>query len=227
MLPQAFKRASFIITCFLALCSMALAQTAPPGDTPADTLRIVVFGDSLTAGYGLDRPDQNSFPAQLESALQAQGYAVEVINAGVSGDTTAGGLARLDWNLADGGELWIVALGANDGLRGLDPDQAGDNLDRIVARLRAEDIRVILAGVPAPANLGQDYLDRAEAAFNRVAETHDVPLIPNFLEGVWGVKALNQDDYLHPNPQGVAVVVQNVLPTVKAELDALRDGGSL
>ncbi len=222
MLPQAFKRALIIITCFLTLCSMASAQTAPP----ADTLRLVVFGDSLTAGYGLDRPDQNSFPAQLESALRAEGYAVEVINAGVSGDTTAGGLARLDWNLADGGALWIVALGANDGLRGLDPDQAGDNLDRIVARLRAEGIRVILAGVPAPANLGQDYLDRAEAAFKRVAETHGVALIPNFLDGVWGVKTLNQDDYLHPNPEGVAVVVQNVLPTVKAELDALRDGGN-
>lgn len=170
----------------------------------------------MTAGYGLAEGD--AFPAQLEAALRRLGYAVEVRNAGVSGDTTAGGRARLDWLLSDVPELAIVALGANDALRGLAPAQMEANLGAILARLRAAKVGTLLVGMRAPLNLGPAYVERFEAVFPRLAKAHGVPLVPFFLEGVAGRPELNLADGLHPNRAGVAEMVRRLLPAVEAAL---------
>jgi acyl-CoA thioesterase-1 len=188
-----------------------------PGQAYGSECRIAVLGDSLTAAYGLDIAD--GFPAQLERALQAQGYACAVLDFGVSGDTSAGGLARLDWTLADHPSHLILELGANDGLRGLPTEQMADNLDQILTRLQAEQIPVLLTGMLAPPNLGQSYGTAFAAVFTDLAAKHDVPLYPFFLEGVAGNPDLNQRDGIHPTPAGVAIVVDNILPTVTDWLD--------
>jgi acyl-CoA thioesterase-1 len=188
------------------------------GEAHAADCRIAVLGDSLTAAYGLDVAD--GFPARLEQALRAQGYDCAVLDAGVSGDTSAGGLARLDWMLADQPSHVIVELGGNDGLRALPPDQMADNLDRIITRLKGEDIPVLLTGMLAPPNLGRAYGDAFKAVFPRLAEKHDVPLYPFFLEGVAGDALLNQGDGIHPTAEGLAIIVENILPTVTGWLDA-------
>lgn len=182
----------------------------------AEPLRILALGDSLTAGYGVAAAD--AFPVQLERALKAQGYDVAVLNAGVSGDTTAGGKARLDWALADKPQIAIVELGANDGLRGLEPKVAEANLDAILARLRAEKIRVLLTGMRALPNLGQPYDVEFSAIYPRLADKHKVALYPFFLDGVAREPRLNQPDGLHPNRDGVAEIVRRILPAVKAVL---------
>lgn len=176
----------------------------------AEPLRILALGDSLTAGYGV-APDQ-AFPVRLEAALTARGYDVRLINAGVSGDTTAGGRARLAWALADKPHLAIVELGANDSLRGLDPDQARANLAAILAELRKRGVGTLLAGMLAPPNLGADYGARFNAIYPGLAQEFGVPLYPFFLEGVAGKALLNQPDGLHPNAQGIEVIVQSILP---------------
>jgi len=175
--------------------------------------RIVVLGDSLSAGYGL--PAAEAFPAQLEQALRQSGQAVRVINAGVSGDTTAGGLARLDWALAERPQLVIVQLGANDALRGLDPEQARANLDAILTRLKREETQILLAGMRAPRNLGPAYYTKFDRIYSDLAKKHQVALDPFFLEGVALRPELNQADGLHPNAQGVAIVVRRLLPQVR------------
>ena len=175
--------------------------------------RIVVLGDSLSAGYGL--PAAEAFPAQLEQALRQSGQAVRVINAGVSGDTTAGGLARLDWVLADRPQLVIVQLGANDALRGLDPEQARANLDAILTRLKREETQILLAGMRAPRNLGPAYYTKFDRIYSDLAKKHQIALDPFFLEGVALRPELNQADGLHPNAQGVAIVVRRLLPQVR------------
>lgn len=192
--------------------SQAWARTPPV---------LLALGDSLTAGYGLAARD--SFPAQLEAALRAKGRAVRVVNAGVSGDTSAGGLARLDWALADKPDAALVALGANDGLRGLEPARLAANLDAIVARLRAAGIKVLLVGMEAPPNLGREYATAFRAAFTQVAQRHRVALYPFFLDGVAADPKLNQKDGLHPTAQGVAVMVARMLPQVEALLDQVRE----
>jgi acyl-CoA thioesterase-1 len=175
--------------------------------------RLVVLGDSLAAGYGL--PAEEAFPARLQSALVAAGHAVEVINAGVSGDTTAGGLARLDWALGNPAPGFaIVELGANDALRGLDPARAYENLDRIIARLKQRSVKVLLAGMKAPRNLGRDYANAFDAIYPRLADKHRVPLYDFFLDGVAAVPALNQRDGIHPNARGVEIIVERILPHV-------------
>jgi acyl-CoA thioesterase-1 len=179
--------------------------------------RIVAYGDSLTAGYGLAAAE--TFPAQLERALEAAGRKVTVINAGVSGDTTAGGLARLDWTLAEGADAMVLALGANDALRGIDPDATYANLDAVLSRLGERRVPVLLAGMLAPPNLGKDYGERFNAIFPRLAERHGVPLYPFFLDGVAMDPALNQADGLHPNGAGVAVLVMRITPHVLRLLD--------
>lgn len=176
-----------------------------------------MLGDSLTASYGI--PVEQGFPAQLERALDAAGNDCEVLDAGVSGDTTAGGLARLDWMLADRPTHVIVELGANDGLRALPADQMKRNLDAIIARLRNEDIPVLLAGMLAPPNLGKDYGDAFAGVYEDLAEAHDIPLYPFFLDGVAGEPSLNQPDQLHPLPEGVAVIVERIIPAVTAWLN--------
>ncbi len=180
------------------------------GETP---IRIVAFGDSLTAGYGLQASE--AFPAQLERALAAKGYAVEVINAGVSGDTTAGGLQRFDWAFPDNADAAIVALGANDALRGIDPAQSRQNLDKILARLEARGISVLLAGMKAPRNWGEDYAKRFDAMFPELAGKHGALLHPFLLDRVVLQPALNLDDGLHPNRDGVAAMVESILPKVE------------
>lgn len=181
-------------------------------------LRILAFGDSLTAGFGLGEED--SFPFRLQQRLRADGIAAEVVNAGVSGDTTAGGRARLDWSLGEKPDLVLVELGANDALRGIDPKVARDNLDRILARLRETGTRSILLGMKAPANWGDDYQAEFDAIFPDLARKYGVPLYPFLLDGVALDKDLNQADGLHPNARGVAVIVERLAPAIEKLLPA-------
>lgn len=186
------------------------------GGGGAGAATILVLGDSLTAGHGLDGRD--AFPSRLEAALRDVGSDVRVINGGVSGDTTAGGLARLDWSMRDKPDLVIVELGANDALRGLDPAATYRNLDRIVARIRARGARVLLAGMRAPPNMGAEYGNEFNAVFPELARQHNIAFYPFFLDGVAGIPALNLDDGMHPNARGVAVIVKRMLPAVRAAL---------
>lgn len=178
----------------------------------AETTRLLAFGDSLTAGY--DLPGPAAFPAQLEKALRAKGLDVQVINAGVSGDTTAGALGRVDWALADKPSHAIVALGANDMLRGLSPEQARDNLDAIIAKLKQGGVKVMLAGMLAAPNLGADYGRRFNAIYPDLAKKHDVPLYPFFLDGVAAEPKLNLGDGMHPNAAGIGVIVERMTPQI-------------
>lgn len=177
-----------------------------------DTVKIAVLGDSLSAGFGLMAHE--AFPAQLEARLRGLGVEVAVLNAGVSGDTSAGGLARVDWVLGDRPQFVIVELGANDGLRGLDPIQMHINLSRIIEKLQSRGVRVFVAGMLAPPNLGRDYGQAFDAVFPALAEHYAVPLYPFFLEGVAGDPSLNLDDGIHPTAAGVAVIVEGILPHV-------------
>ena len=186
----------------------------------ADSVRILALGDSLTAGYGL--AEQYTFTAQLERALRDRGHAVQVINGGVSGDTTRGGLSRLDWALADDPDLVLVELGANDGLRGIDPASTRANLEAILHSLRERGIPTLLAGMYAPPNLGPEYGAAFNAIYPELAEAFEVPLYPFFLEGVAAVPSLNQADGIHPNAEGVSVIVSSIVPHVIA---ALEDAG--
>jgi acyl-CoA thioesterase-1 len=197
----------------LSLVALALVLAGPAGSRAAPPRKLLALGDSLTAGYGL--PSDQSFTAQLQAALQAQGLAIDVVNGGVSGDTSAGGLARLDWLLADKPDYAIVELGANDGLRGLDPQVTYANLDALLTRLDARRIPVLLAGMVAPPNLGREYGAQFNAVFTRLAQKHKVLLYPFFLDGVADDSALNQADFMHPNAKGVAVIVARMLPAVK------------
>ncbi len=198
-----------------------LSPTATPGAAETAPLRILAFGDSLVHGYGL--AVKETFPTQLERALQREGHRVQVLNGGNSGDTTAAGLARVDWALADRPELAIVELGANDGLRGIDPGETYRNLDAILKRLKAEGIAVLLAGMLAPRNLGADYTEAFDAVFPRLAEVHGVALYPFFLDGVAMRPELNQADGIHPNAAGVALMVERILPSVVRLIDALAE----
>lgn len=184
------------------------------------TVRILALGDSLTAGFGL-APDQ-AFPVRLEKALRAEGRDVSVVNAGVSGDTTAGGRARLDWALAAKPRLAIVELGANDGLRGLDPNLTHANLDAILKRLKADGIPALLTGMLAPPNYGKAFEAEFRAVFTRLAAEHDVVFYPFFLDGVAGDPALNQPDGLHPTAKGIEVVVARILPAVRKLLERAK-----
>ena len=184
---------------------------------------VLDFGDSLTAGYGL-MPEQ-AFPARLEGWLRQHGVDARVVNGGVSGDTTAGGLARLDWALADKPDLVILALGANDALRGIDPATVHDNLDKMIQKIEAIGAKVLLLGMLAPPNWGKTY-DRAfDRIFPDLAQARHVTLYPFFLEGVAMKPDLNQPDGLHPNPRGVDVLVGHIGPVV-AGLIAQRPGGA-
>jgi acyl-CoA thioesterase I len=186
------------------------AAGRPPLDRP---LKLLALGDSLTAGYGL--PSDESFTSRLQAALKGQGLNVSVVDAGVSGDTSAGGLARLDWLLADQPDYAIVELGANDGLRGLDPQVTYTNLDAVLTRLDQRHVPVLLAGMYAPPNLGRDYGAQFNGVFPRLAEKHRVLFYPFFLDGVAAESALTQADGMHPNARGVAVIVERLMPYVK------------
>jgi acyl-CoA thioesterase I len=196
------------------IVALALACAALPAGAKADNpVRIVALGDSLTAGLGLAR--QDAFPAKLEAALRAKGIAVTIENAGVSGDTTSGGLARLDWSVPDGTDAVILELGANDALRGLDPQAARAALETIIKRLKARRIAVLIAGMLAPRNLGADYARAFDPIYPDLAKTYDLVLYPFFLDGVAADRALNQGDGLHPTAAGIDVIVARILPKVE------------
>ncbi len=219
--PPRASTANMVLLLLLCNCLIA-TPVGPAGAAPqARPLRIVVLGDSLVAGFGL-KPSQ-AFPAQLERALTARGYAVEVINAGVSGDTTAGGLERVAWAVPEGTDAVILELGANDALRGLDPQRAKANLDRIIAMLKARGARVLLAGMLAPRNLGADYVRAFDAIYPELAAKDGVLLYPFFLEGVALDAKLNIGDGLHPNDAGVSKITQNILPLVERLIESVGE----
>jgi acyl-CoA thioesterase-1 len=197
--------------------ALAIVLTATlPAPAAGETRVIVVFGDSLTAGFGV-LPDE-AFPALLEARLRREGHAYRVVNAGVSGDTTAAALRRVDWALRARPEIVIVALGANDGLRGQSVAAMRDNLDAIVQRFRGAGARVLLAGMRVPPNYGEVYAREFAAAFADVARRHDVAFMPFLLDGVGGHARLNQADGIHPTPEGHRVIAERVWPHLRALL---------
>lgn len=198
------------------LCTAGLLFAAQIASAAADTFQIVGFGTSLMAGYQLG-PDEG-FPKQLEAALKARGHAVSVADAGVSGDTTSGGLSRLDWSVPDGTDLVILELGANDMLRGVSPSIIRKNLDTMISSLKARDIDVLLAGMVAAPNLGASFAGEFNAIFPDLADQHDVPLIPFFLDGVATDRGLLLEDGMHPNAEGVSRMVEAALPAVEAAM---------
>jgi acyl-CoA thioesterase-1 len=188
------------------------ALVLPPPARANDPVRVLAFGDSLTAGYGLAKTD--SFPAKLERALRAHGLNVTVINAGVSGDTTAGGRARIAWALENDPQLAIVELGANDAMRGIDPGATWHNLDAIVTTLKEHGVAVLLTGMLAPPNYGDTFAEIFDGIYPRLADRHGVLLYPFFLDGVAADPALNQADGIHPTAAGVDRIVARILPYV-------------
>jgi acyl-CoA thioesterase-1 len=199
------------LACFAIIAgALSAAAAAEKADHP---VRIVVLGDSLSAGLGLSASD--ALPAKLEKALKAKGLDVTIENAGVSGDTASGGLGRLDWSVPEGTDAVIVELGANDALRGSDPKVTRAALETIVKRLKARHIAVLLVGMLAPRNLGADYVKAFDPIYPELAAAYDVGLYPFILDGVAGDRALNQADGLHPTAAGVDVIVSRMLPKVE------------
>ena len=210
--PRAYRRTVCTTGAWLLVVALVVAATGPRAETDPGELRILMLGDSLTAGYGL--PARDALPARLEAALRDRGLDVRIINAGVSGDTSAGGLARLEWALADRPHALVVALGANDALRAIDPSVTRSSLSRLLDVLGERRLPVLLAGMMAPRNLGRDYGARFDAIYPQLAARHGVLLYPFLLDGVATVAALNQADGLHPNAAGVEVIVGRILPSV-------------
>lgn len=186
----------------------------------AQTIKIVAFGDSLTAGFGLTASE--AFPAQLEAALKKRGHDVAVANAGVSGDTSTGGLARLDWSIPDGTDAVILALGANDMLRGIDPDLTRKSLDEALGRLKARKIEVLIGGMRAAPNLGADYAAKFDSIYPELAKKYDTLIYPFFLDGVAGKPDLNLNDGIHPTAKGVSLVVERILPVVESLIERVK-----
>ena len=178
----------------------------------AAPIRILVLGDSLASGYGLEAG--KSFPARLELVLRQAGHDIQILNAGVPGDTTAGGLARLDWSLAGDPHVVVVELGGNDGLRGIDPRSTYTNLDAILTRLKSRDLPVLLTGMIAPPNMGNNYVEVFNSVFPLLAQRHGVMFYPFILDGVAGQPELLQDDGIHPNQPGVTIMVDRLMPHV-------------
>ncbi|MFE0017229.1 arylesterase [Mesorhizobium sp. NPDC059054] len=208
---MAFKH----LTAFVALF-LAFVLTSP---VRAEQVQIVGFGDSLMAGFGL-APGE-AFTERLQAALRAKGYDVVVANAGVSGDTSSGGRARLDWSVPDGTRLVVLELGGNDMLRGIDPQMIEDNLDKMLARLKERKIPVLLAGMLAAPNLGHAYGEAFGTLYPRLAEKYGVAFYPFFLDGVAGNPALQLEDKMHPNAKGIDVIVERILPAVEKAIKAL------
>ena len=205
-----------LIAVVFIVCVPLLAGPAQPAE---HTPEVVAFGDSLTAGLGL--PPEQAFPARLESRLHGDGIKVHIVNAGVSGDTTAGGVARLDWQLADKPDIVMLELGANDALRGIDPDIVRTNLETMIKKIQSSGAKVLLLGMQAPANWGEDYQRRFDRIYPELAHAYGAPLYPFFLEGVAMNSELNQPDGIHPNARGVAVIVKGVAPLLRDALGPL------
>jgi acyl-CoA thioesterase I len=210
--PMKFKAALLHV---IVIAGLTLA-----GSAQAKTLQLVGFGDSLMAGYQL--PSSESYTAQLEKALKAKGHDVAIANAGVSGDTTAAGLSRVDWSVPDGTDGVILELGANDALRGIAPAETENNLDAIITRLKARNIPVLLAGMIAPPNMGGAYGERYNGIYERLSQKHGIALYPFFLDGVVGQQGLQLEDGMHPNAKGVQVMVDRSLPAVEAFLAGIK-----
>lgn len=208
------------IAVFCLAVFFAAAITPAGADGP---VRVVVLGDSLTAGYGLAETD--AFPRQLERVLRERGHAVEIANAGVSGDTSSGALSRLAWAVQDGADLVIIELGANDALRGVPPQQTLQSLRTIITRLKARDIEVLLAGMRAPPNMGPDYEVEFNAIYPTLSGELGVSLYPFFLDGVAANPDLNLDDGIHPNEQGVAEIVNRMRPMIEAMIIEIAQNG--
>ena len=202
-----FMHIAVLMFALMTVANPAWAEAAKP-------IKLVVLGDSLSAGLGL--PAQQAFPTRLQKALQDKGIEVDMTNAGVSGDTSSGGRDRLDWSVSDGTDGVIIELGANDALRGIDPDLTRAALTEIVQRLKARKIAVMLCGMLAPPNYGADYAARFNSIYPDLAKKFDVPLYPFFLEGVAADAKLNQADGIHPTAEGVDIVVDKMMPTVEA-----------
>jgi acyl-CoA thioesterase-1 len=215
------RRVSISAVSYLILSLAAVSLTFEQAKA-ATPLRLLVLGDSLSAGYGLAHPD--GFEAQLQAALKANGHDVTILDGAVSGDTSAGGRARLDWALGDGADAAIVELGANDGLRGVDPKDMETNLTAVLDELASRRIPVLLAGMFAPPNMGQDYQTAFHAVFDHLGERPGVLYDPFFLEGVATVPGLNQADHMHPNPDGVRRIVARLLPLVEKLLAEAKSG---
>ena len=209
----------------LLVLGLSLVATAPVfAQAPASEakpIKMVVLGDSLSAGFGL--PAAAAFPERLQNALRAKGIAVDIINAGVSGDTTSGGRDRLDWSVPEGTRAVVLELGANDALRGIDPAVTRAALSDILMRLKARNIAVLLCGMLAPPNYGRDYSERFNAIYSDLAKSFGVQLYPFFLEGVAAETSLNQRDGIHPTSEGIDVIVKNILPTVEAFLGTISE----
>ncbi|MCP4072229.1 MAG: arylesterase [Hyphomicrobiales bacterium] len=192
----------------IAICILFLSIFTP---AVAKENTIVVLGDSLTAGYGLEPGE--AFPEQLAKMLKTRGIDINIINAGVSGDTTAGGLARLDWSVQNGTDAVIVELGANDALRGILPAQTTKNLETIIQKLENSEVQVLLVGMRSPPNMGQKYVDDFDAIYPKLAEKYDLLFYPFFLEGVAANPDLNQGDGIHPTAEGIMMIASQFLPT--------------
>jgi acyl-CoA thioesterase-1 len=213
-------RRLFLRSLALSLTGGMLLMSGPASAqaTAGKPIKLVVLGDSLSAGYGL--PAAAAFPVRLQKALKDKGIEVDMVNAGVSGDTTSGGLGRLDWSVAEGTQAVILELGANDALRGIDPKIPRAALQQILTRLKARNIPVLLCGMLAPPNFGTDYSAQFDAIYPDLAKAFGVPLYPFFLQGVAGDAKLNQADGIHPTAEGVDVIVKEILPSVEAFLGA-------
>jgi len=211
------------LRCVGLLCAVLLTCAPLTSVRAADTTpEILAFGDSISAGLGL--PADQAFPARLGVKLHAQGLPVRVVNAGVSGDTTAGGVARLDWVLAEKPAIVLLELGANDALRGIDPATVRGNLEKMIEKIQASGAKLLLLGMQAPPNWGKEYQRDFDRIYPELAQAHNVPLYPFLLEGVAMNPQLNQPDGLHPNERGVAVMVDHIAPLV-APLVSQLDGG--
>lgn len=209
-----------IVVLMVAMMTVLPASAQTPVESEAKPIKLVVLGDSLSAGLGL--PGPAAFPARLQKALNDKGIDVDITNAGVSGDTASGGRDRLDWSVPQGTRAVIVELGANDALRGIDPKITRQALSDIVSRLKARGIAVMLCGMLAPPNYGSDYAQRFDAIYPDLAKSFAVPLYPFFLNGVAADAKLNQADGIHPTAEGVDVIVKNILPTVEAFLGTIK-----
>ena len=208
-----------ILVLGVALMTAGTGFAQTPAAAGARPLKLVVLGDSLSAGLGLSAAA--AFPERLQKSLRSNGIAIDIINAGVSGDTSSGGRDRLDWSVPEGTDGVIVELGANDALRGTDPAITRSALSDILARLNARRIAVLLCGMVAPPNYGSDYSARFNAIYPDLAKSSGVPLYPFFLQGVAADARLNQADGMHPTAEGVDVIVRNILPTVEAFLGSI------
>ena len=207
-----------VVALLAAVNVSVVAASAPVAQAgPADPIRIVAFGDSLTAGFGLE--PRQAFPAQLQKILKARGHNVIVANAGVSGDTTAAGLERLAWAVPDGTDAVIVEFGGNDALRGIDPKVTRANLEKIISSLKERNIPTLLAGIRAPANWGEDYSKAFDTIFPDLAQEHGLVFYPFFLEGVVLNPKLNLNDGLHPSSKGIAEIVKRIVPSVEELID--------